>query len=185
MLVGPGLFQTAILLLVHGLQVSDGFCVLLGLEYLVELLLQRTRLAQGPEGLILVAEDDILQDGLGDAELDGDLLVQLSNLGGYGVLLGAVSYIQSALHRLQRGCLAGLGLRDLEVPRYDHLLANDGPEHQSDLGGDLSLAQKLFPRQPLPRVLKGLVREPAVPWDRGQTRPQSWSWGAALQWSHT
>jgi len=51
------------------------------LEDVVELLLERGRLAEGPVALLLVAEDDVLEDGLGDTELSRHLLVDVGALG--------------------------------------------------------------------------------------------------------
>lgn len=51
------------------------------LKDVVKLLLERGRLAEGPVALLLVAEDDVLENGLGHAELRGDLFVDVGALG--------------------------------------------------------------------------------------------------------
>lgn len=51
-----------------------------GLEDFIELLLENRRFAEGPERLILVAENDVVEDGCRDAKVLGDLLVQLTSL---------------------------------------------------------------------------------------------------------
>ncbi|GKT91599.1 hypothetical protein Ct61P_09449 [Colletotrichum tofieldiae] len=69
------------LLLSEDLEVVDGFGVSHCFKDLIELLLQRRRLAHGPQRLVLVAEDDVVENGPGDAELSRDELVHLGDSG--------------------------------------------------------------------------------------------------------
>lgn len=49
-------------------------------EYIIELLLQRFAFAEGPVGVLLMAKNDVVEDGLGDAEPGNHLTVNLGTL---------------------------------------------------------------------------------------------------------
>jgi len=58
-----------------------------GLKDLIELFLERSRFTERPVGLLLMAEDDVVEDSLRDSEQSRDLRVDLAALGRDGVPL--------------------------------------------------------------------------------------------------
>lgn len=63
---------------------------LCGLEDVVKLLLQRSWLGEGPVGFLLMTENDVFEDCLGDAQKERYLFVHLRAFGGDGVSLALV-----------------------------------------------------------------------------------------------
>lgn len=143
------------------------------LEDLVKLLLERSGFAERPVGLLLVAEDDVLEDGLRDSEQTRNLGIDLAALGRNSVplksakgvhrqdpssspslssaylVVASVSLVfrQNPLERLHAE-RAGVFLGgDLEVPGDNHPLVVGVAEAKLDLSPDLGLSRELATNQ--------------------------------------
>ncbi|KAI3477171.1 hypothetical protein L1887_61165 [Cichorium endivia] len=125
--------------LAEALDVVERFGVARRFEDIVELLLQARGLGEGPIAVFLMAEDDVLEDGPGDAEEPWDLLVELGALCGEGAALSGLGIIvgdlEQALERLH-GEAAALFARDLKVTDAVHADLVGGVEAQTHLGLD-------------------------------------------------
>ena len=90
-----------------------------------------------------MAENDVVENGRSDSELEGNQLVQLGGPGRDAMSLRAVSHSEGAFHSLERDRLGVLLLRDLKAPGDDEVLADDRLEGKLNLGKDLPVVLQL------------------------------------------
>ena len=127
-----------VLLLLQLVDVLERLGVFGGGEDLVELFLERRRLAEGPVGILLVDEDDVLENRLGDAHHVRDGGVDVGALAGDGDALAGV-LVQGLDHLVEVLLLELPGgfLRQLKRTRHHARLAPDVAKAKLDLRLDL------------------------------------------------
>lgn len=113
---------------------------------LIKLLLQRACLGHGPGGFVLVTEDDVGKNRLGDAKKGLHLTVKLRAM--VAEILARAVRIgnDQTAAQLPHFCLVCL-LGGLEIARGHHRFAVHGLEHELDAGIDNLLAVALMKRR--------------------------------------